>query len=202
VSRDKAGIEPAVLAGELDRYEPDAQRYPDDLYGVRVCALALQAIAAGNYGVGALIVDRDGGTLVEAGNRVFAPVRRSDLHAEMAAINHLEETLPEVDPAQLTLYTSLEPCPMCLSRIMLSGVGRVLYFAPDEQGGMVSRAARLPPVWRSMRPNQTIQQARSGPILIRLAQQIFESNLFRMRQQMLQVRVADALRPDDAALPE
>ena len=34
-------------------------------------------------------------------------------------------------------YSSIEPCPMCVARLIATGVGTVKFVAPDASGGMV-----------------------------------------------------------------
>jgi cytosine deaminase len=54
------------------------------------------------------------------------------------------------DLASYTLITSLEPCPMCMTRLIFAGVGTVLHVCADPIGGMVQRQASLPPVFRQI----------------------------------------------------
>src|SRR5262249_22052137 len=71
--------------------------YEDQELGMVACQEALLAASRGNYGVGAVLVDPQG-TVVEQGqNAVFYPHFRSDLHAEMVALNAFEDRHPEVD---------------------------------------------------------------------------------------------------------
>lgn len=159
---------------------------PDDRMGARVCMEALAALREGNYGVGAVIADESGAVLVRARNQVFEPVFRSDGHAEMMAVSLLEDEHPEVSPANLTLYVSLEPCPMCMSRLKLAGIGRVRYLSPDPAGGMVSRHQDMPPIWRLLNPAQDFAAADVSPALRRLAGRIFQVNLRGLRRRLLE----------------
>jgi tRNA(adenine34) deaminase len=175
----------ARLARRLTRFMPDAGTYPDDPLGKLVCEDALAAAKAGNYGVGALIVDAAGMVLLRAENQVFAPRFASDGHAEMVAVSRLEQEHPELAPAGLTLVVSLEPCPMCYTRLKLAGIGRVCYLAEDAPGGIVSRARQLPPIWALLNPVQVFAPAQVAPELRRIAAAIFRSNLYDMRSQLL-----------------
>ena len=52
--------------------------------------------------------------------------RNPTLHAEIDAINKYAVS-GETDWARLTLYTTAEPCPMCMSPILWSGISKVVY---------------------------------------------------------------------------
>ena len=101
---------------------------------------------------------------------------RSDLHAEMDVINTFEtqngsksrELLKD-----LSLYTSLEPCPMCLCRIITSGISRVYYVADDDRGGMVHLYKQLPVVWQEISGNRVFKKADCSGELSEIALQVF-----------------------------
>jgi tRNA(adenine34) deaminase len=173
------------LARRLAAFMPDTQAYPDDALGKRVCDVALAASDAGNYGVGAVLVDSSGKVILQAGNQVFEPRFASDGHAEMAVVSRLERERPELVPAGLTLVVSLEPCPMCYARLKLSGIGQVRYLAADEAGGMVTRAGQLPPIWALLHPEQVFAPARVSQRLRRFALAIFRLNLRTLRERLV-----------------
>ena len=175
----------ARLARALERYEPETGRFPHDAHGKLACEVALAAAAEGNYGVGAILVDEAGETLLTAGNQAFVPRFASEGHAEMALVSRLEAERPELPPGELTLVVSLEPCPMCYARLKLAGIGRVLYLAADEGGGMVRRAEHLPPAWTTLHPWQEFATAEVGPRLRHLARAIFRHNLTAMRYRLV-----------------
>ena len=66
-------------------------------------------------------------------------------HAELVALQSVER-----DPrlrgrrAETTLYTTLEPCPLCMGAAMTFLCGRVVYALESPSDG----AAELPEVWR------------------------------------------------------
>ncbi|GGE28588.1 hypothetical protein GCM10010832_06560 [Psychroflexus planctonicus] len=57
-------------------------------------------------------------------------------HAELNAILKLK-TLNFDEPKSLILYTTVEPCPMCMSAIVWTGIGQVVY------GASINDAARF-----------------------------------------------------------
>jgi tRNA(Arg) A34 adenosine deaminase TadA len=104
------------------------------------------------------------------------PHFRSDAHAEMIVMSAFEARWPNRPKQSLTLYTSLEPCPMCYARLLTSGIGRVVYLADDELAGMVHLAERMPPVWRDMAINRQFSRAPVNDELRQLAMGIFLVN--------------------------
>ncbi|TVS21041.1 MAG: nucleoside deaminase [Planctomycetaceae bacterium] len=73
----------------------------------------------------AVIVDRSSGQIVAEGwnKSSFNPT----WHGEIDAINRLIESSVKLDPSQLVLYTTAEPCPMCQGAILWTGIGTVVY---------------------------------------------------------------------------
>ncbi len=140
------------------------------------CVLALQSVTLGNFGVGCIITDNDN-TLVSYGNnQVFYPLFRSDFHAEMVTLNHFESIVKPPVVSGYKLFTSLEPCPMCLARILNSGIPEVFFAADDEEGGMVHLKEALPKVWVEMMENRRIGRANCSQKLIAISEMLAEMN--------------------------
>lgn len=97
----------------------------DKFYILRAIELAEGSINNGGGPFGALIV-KDDKIISEASNRV---VLNNDptAHAEILAIRQASATLMTFDLAGCTLYSSCEPCPMCLGAIYWSGIEKVVY---------------------------------------------------------------------------
>jgi guanine deaminase len=74
---------------------------------------------------GALIT-KDGRIISEAYNRVVLN-HDPTAHAEIIAIRQASDYLNTHDLSECTLYTSCEPCPMCLGAIYWSGIKKVIY---------------------------------------------------------------------------
>lgn len=125
-------------------------------------SLVQAALAAkrGTYGVGALLVETKTGRVVcEGHNEVHLDGFHSERHAEMVVISNYENANTRssaTDAADgprmrdLTLVTSLEPCPMCMTRIIFAGCGKIRYVCEDAIGGMVSRKESLPPIFKQL----------------------------------------------------
>lgn len=83
-----------------------------------------RAGAEGNLAIGSVIV-RDG-AVIGAGRNTVNAERDPTNHAEMAAIRHACHALGTTDLPGTTLYTTMEPCPMCLWAICLAGVAELV----------------------------------------------------------------------------
>ncbi|WP_428035875.1 nucleoside deaminase [Amphritea sp.] len=176
--------------------DPD---YLDDQRGLYACQLALDALEQGNYGVAAILIDPQGEVVAQAENGVFncAANSRADgrgasvsyssrAHAEMLLIDQLEEGYLNCLPEQMTMLVTLEPCPMCTARLLLSGIGSVRYIAADPDGGMLSHIGRLPPAWADLAQLQNHYHAHVSPPIRQLAADIGAANLATLRAQLLQ----------------
>jgi guanine deaminase len=103
--------------------------------------LAVQNVADGGGPFGAVVV-RDGVVLAQGQNRV---TRDNDptAHAEVQAIRAACRDLGTFSLAGCTLYSSCEPCPMCLASSLWARVDRVLFAADRDdaaRGGFDDRA--------------------------------------------------------------
>lgn len=155
-----------------ERVESLTPEYPDDTFVLATLEEAIAAAKEGNFGVGAVLVNTDGEIIQRGHNHVFNPHFRSDLHAEMDVMTKFEERFRNVKSLKgYTLYTSLEPCPMCLTRLITSGVSRVYHAAPDKDSGM--RLQNLTPVWVQLAGEQEFAPARCSPELSDIALQVF-----------------------------
>jgi len=179
----KDGQKLQQLIDRLNRLEPDLSMR-DELTGIHCCRLALDALEQGNYGVAAVLLDSEGEMVAQSENRVFSQGYNSSAHAEMLLLDQLDQGAVKCSPQQLTMLVTLEPCPMCLSRLLLSGIASVRYMVPDPDGGMVKHIAHLPPAWRNLAQLQNHYAAHiSGPLKA-LASDLAEMNLAHLRHKL------------------
>jgi tRNA(Arg) A34 adenosine deaminase TadA len=61
--------------------------------------------------------------------------------------------------SDLTLYATLEPCPMCTVALINAGVGRVIVAVADPSAGALApeRLSRLAPLWPNMVEKRRVQ---------------------------------------------
>jgi guanine deaminase len=93
----------------------------------RAIELATENVANGGGPFGALIV-RDGAIVAEGQNRVTASLDPT-AHAEVVAIRAACQAVQDFSLVGATLYTSCEPCPLCLSAALWARVDRVVFAA-------------------------------------------------------------------------
>lgn len=113
----------------------------------RCVELAWESCSSGTFGCGAVITDPAGNVVAEGRNRVFNepsgeyPIEGTRLaHAEMNALARVPAGVALDD---CTLWSSLEPCLMCLSSALLSSVGEIRFLAPDPLWDGVERLPSL-----------------------------------------------------------
>jgi len=76
-------------------------------------------------------------------------------------------------PDSIVLFTQLNSCQMCLSRVGNSGISRCYWIAPDTAGGMAHRLCDSVPVYFNMLNRQLHDVADVSPDLIKLAFETF-----------------------------
>ncbi|WP_305881941.1 nucleoside deaminase [Gilvimarinus sp. DA14] len=97
----------------------------------RSIELAAASAASGGGPFGAVIV-KDGQVLAEASNQVTGSCDPT-AHAEVAAIRLACERLGDHQLTGCTLYSSCEPCPMCLGAIYWARLDAVYFAATRDQ---------------------------------------------------------------------
>ena len=85
---------------------------------------------------GAVIVDKEGNIISEGNNKVL---KNNDptAHAEIVAIREACKKLNTYDLSECSIYTSCEPCPMCLSAIIWANIKEVYYGCTKEDAGEI-----------------------------------------------------------------
>ena len=83
---------------------------------------------------GAVIVDKDGNVISNGNNQVLL-TKDPTAHAEIVAIREACRKLKTYDLSGYQLYTSCEPCPMCLSAIISSNIKNVYYARTKKDAG-------------------------------------------------------------------
>lgn len=120
----------------------------------------------------AAVVDERGEIVAESANSVVSS-RCSHNHAEMNAIRLAEEKLAtwKLSGKGLILYTTSEPCMMCVGGILWSGISRVVYGVSTEAVERITGFDEgFKPNWQKEFERRGI--AVSGPILPELGESV------------------------------
>ena len=85
---------------------------------------------------GAVIVDKSG-NIVSKGNNMVLKNNDPTAHAEITVIREACRKLKTYDLSEYILYTSCEPCPMCLSAIIWANIKEVYQGCTKEDAGEI-----------------------------------------------------------------
>ena len=95
---------------------------------------AQEAFQAGEVPIGAVLVAADG-TVVARAHNMRETWHDGTAHAEIIALQEAARKLGCWRLSGLTLYVTIEPCPMCAGALVMSRVDRVVYGATDAKAG-------------------------------------------------------------------
>lgn len=105
-------------------------------------ALSLQTERPRPFGA-AIVHTKSGDVLLRALNRVAQEFDPS-AHAEVRAIRLATKRLKRISLAGYTLYTTCEPCPMCMSAALWADLDRVVYGATIEDANHHCNQIQIP----------------------------------------------------------
>ncbi|VDG96912.1 tRNA-specific adenosine deaminase [Lysinibacillus sphaericus] len=96
---------------------------------------AEKALKENTYPVGAIIVDENGNIIAKGRNKVH-PKQDATAHAEIDAIRNAGESIfnAKINGKKFTIYSSLEPCPMCTGGILFAKIKKVVWLLNDDIG--------------------------------------------------------------------
>jgi len=106
---------------------------PDDLPHLRRCVeLAAEAVEAGDFPFGSVLVAGGGQVLAEDRNRE-ASLGDATRHPEFELARWAAANMTAAERAAATVFTSGEHCPMCAAAHAWTGLGRIVYVSSSEQ---------------------------------------------------------------------
>jgi len=85
---------------------------------------------------GAVITDKDG-NIISVGNNQVLKNNDPTAHAEVIAIRNACKKLNTYDLSHCILYTSCEPCPMCLSAAIWANIKDIYYACTREDAANI-----------------------------------------------------------------
>ncbi len=105
--------------------------------------LAWEAYCDDCFPIGAVVVSADGRILSRGRNRIYENqkagrhTRGAELaHAEVEALRNLD--FDTIDPHSCALFTTTEPCPMCMGTFYMSGIRTLHYGSREPYSGSVN----------------------------------------------------------------
>jgi guanine deaminase len=99
----------------------------DKKFMLEAIAMASKGMNSGEGGpFGCIIVNKNGDIIGRGNNRVTS-TNDPTAHAEVVAIRNACHTIQNFQLEGCTIYTSCEPCPMCLGAIYWARPARIVY---------------------------------------------------------------------------
>ena len=156
---------------------------------------ARAALVAGEFPVGCVFV-ADGAIVARGHRENSGEDGRNEIdHAEVLTLRHLLALRPAIDPGAVTVYSTMEPCLMCFSTLLLSGVRNFVWAYEDVMGGGTNLPlSMLNPLYRGMEVHLLDQVRRDESL--RLFQQFFRTGSYW--QDSLLARYTLAQTPEDS----
>lgn len=111
----------------------------DSIFIQKAIEKARESVAQGGFPAGAVVV-RDG-VIIGEGISIGNKLNDSTSHGEMSAIRDACRNISTSDLKGATLYSSMEPCSMCHSASMWSGIQKIVFacskkkVSPEYYGG-------------------------------------------------------------------
>ena len=130
------------LGANSNPNEPDPEANWDRRFMRRALEEAEKAYARGEVPVGAVVVR--GGEILAAAHNERETVQDPTAHAELLALRRAAARAGSWRLTGCTLYTTLEPCPMCAGALQAARVSRLVYAAPDPKAGAAGTLYDLP----------------------------------------------------------
>ena len=118
---------------------------------------AQQALANHEFPVGAVIVAGDEPVAIGRRENSRNETANELDHAEIVALRDLLGRRPDIDRRTLTVYSTMEPCLMCYSAMLLNGIRTFVYAYEDAMGGGTGlQLTGLTPLYQTMAPEVRI----------------------------------------------
>lgn len=113
----------------------------DRTFMLEALSEAQKAATLGEVPIGAVIVYQD--EIIARAHNLRETTQNATTHAELLVIQQACAKIGSWRLEEMTLYVTLEPCPMCAGAILQSRIPRVVYGARDVKAGCVDSLYRL-----------------------------------------------------------
>lgn len=159
-----------------------------------------QAFLAGSLFIGAVVTTAAGALVTRGRNHIndanvpsYQVGANQLAHAELNALLSLLERPPDVRTYHI--YTLVEPCPLCLGAIYMSGVRTIHYAARDPYAGSTNLLGTTP--YLAFKPVQAF-----GPPLPALEKAVTALGLFRELKRLPELKNTRLWAEHQRVLPE
>jgi tRNA(adenine34) deaminase len=145
---------------------PEAIGEEDEIWMRLALEKAREAYRLGEVPVGAIAVWR--GEVIGAGHNRKESDQDPTAHAEIIAMRQAARYLRNWRLIGVTLYSTLEPCPMCAGAMIQGRLQRLVYGAPDARfgaDGTVVAVLREPAFNHSVQVTPGVLAAEAGELL-------------------------------------
>ncbi len=130
--------------------EKSLQRERDIHFMQAALKEAKKAFSEGEVPVGSVLVVED--TIVAKGRNQVELLQDATAHAEMLCLSSASSYFQDWRYEGATLYSTLEPCPMCAGALFSCRVKRVVWGAPDirlgANGSFIDLFSMKHPMWK------------------------------------------------------
>ncbi len=131
-----------------------------ELFMGEALAEARQAAARGAPPVGAIAVMND--AMVARGSNRVAEGSDPTAHAVVGAIREASRKLKTTSLADVTIFTTIEPCPMCVGALLECDAAALVYAAPNPISGAAGTVVQLAADPRLVRRFDVVSGIRRG----------------------------------------
>ncbi len=119
---------------------------------------AKEALDQGEFPVGAVFVHKD--KVIASGSREHSREQKESVneidHAEIIALRNFLALETGIPLNELLVYSTMEPCLMCYSTMILNGIRNIVYAYEDVMGGGTNLPLEsLKPLYTQMKVNVT-----------------------------------------------
>ena len=139
---------------------------------------AKKALGDGEFPVGCVFV-LDGEVVAKSRRKNSSGPQANELdHAEITALRTIQRIEPMPDLSEITVYSTMEPCLMCFSAMLLSGIRNYVWAFEDVMGGGTNLPLELlNPFYSGMKVKLigNVQRTES----LRLFQNFFRKHTYR-----------------------
>jgi guanine deaminase len=141
----------------------------DGTFMAQAISLAIENVRSGKGGPFAALVVKDG-AVVGTGTNLVTSAKDPTAHAEMVAIREACRALGTFQLTGCTIYTTCEPCPMCMGALYWARPARICFGATQAEAAeagfddaYIEAELRRPPAERQIPMVRIAGQAALGP---------------------------------------